>query len=321
MDYLKKTLLGLALSLATHLALAFPDKPVVIVVPFPAGGATDIQSRVVAERLAERWGKPVLVENRVGAGGTIGTGHVLRQPADGHTVLMQSPAVMISAELLRDNAGYRSAEDFVAFTDAFTSPVVLVATGRTTARDAQRFFEEARKAGDYSFASHGHGSSTQYIGERLKTEAKVPLIHVPMAGETQMVANLIGGHVTSGFMSASGAKKALDSGAAWIVAVTGTSRWAAFPQVPTFRELGFSKMERMTGAKYLVRKGTPRELVERLSTDFGLAIKDPRSIEATKALGVMPVTSTPAQASRNMAGELIEWQESIREFGNLINAK
>ncbi|WP_423453892.1 Bug family tripartite tricarboxylate transporter substrate binding protein [Ottowia sp. VDI28] len=321
MRSLKKILFGLVLGTSAHLAQAFPDKQVVIVVPFPAGGVTDVQSRVVAERLAERWGKPVIVENRVGAGGTIGTGYVLRQPADGHTILMQSPAVMISAELLRDNAGYRSAEDFVAFTDAFASPVVLVASGGTSARNARDFFEEARKAGNFSFASHGYGSSTQYIGERLKIEAKVPLIHVPMAGESQMVTNLIGGHVTTAFMSASGAKKALDSGSAWLVAVTGTSRWPAFPQVPTFRELGLSKMDRMTGAKYFVRKGTPPELIQRLSADFALAIKDPKSAEATKALGVTPATSTPEKASQDLSAELAEWKESIREFGNLTNAK
>jgi tripartite-type tricarboxylate transporter receptor subunit TctC len=321
MNHFKTILLGLALSVTAHLAHAFPDKLVVIVVPFPAGGVTDVQSRVVAERLAERWGRPVIVENHVGAGGTIGTRYVLRQLADGHTILMQSPAVMISAELLRDNAGYRSTEDFVAFTDAFVSPVVLVASGNTTARNAQGFFEEARKAGDFSFASHGYGSSTQYIGERLKMEAKVPLIHVPMAGESQMVTNLIGGHVTSAFMSASGAKKALDSGSAWLVAVTGTSRWPAFPQVPTFRELGLSKMDRMTGAKYFVRKGTPPELIQRLSADFAAAIKDPKSAEVTKALGVIPVTSSPEQAFRDLSGELAEWQDSIREFGNLIDTK
>jgi tripartite-type tricarboxylate transporter receptor subunit TctC len=321
MNRFKTILFGLALGVVAHLAHAFPDKTVVIVVPFPAGGVTDVQSRVVAERLAERWGKPVIVENRAGAGGTIGTGYVLHQPADGHTILMQSPAVMISAELLRDNAGYRSTEDFVAFTDAFVSPVVLVASGTTTARNAKDFFEEARQAGNFSFASHGVGSSTQYIGERLKMEAKLPLIHVPMAGEAQMVTNLIGGHVSAAFMSASGAKKALDSGSAWLVAVTGASRWPAFAQVPTFRELGLSKMDRMTGAKYFVRKGTPPELIQRLSEDFALAINDPKSAEAIKALGVVPVTSTPEQASRDLAGELREWQESIREFGNLSNAK
>jgi tripartite-type tricarboxylate transporter receptor subunit TctC len=321
MSHFKTMLLGLAFSAATHLAQAFPDKQVVIVVPFPAGGTTDVQSRVVAERLAERWGKPVIVDNRVGAGGTIGTGHVLRQPADGYTILMQSPAVMISAELLRDNAGYHATEDFVAFTDAFASPVVLVASTNTGARNAQDFFAEARKAGNFSFASHGYGSSTQYIGERLKMEAKIPMIHVPMAGEGPMVTNLIGGHVTTAFMSAGGAKKALDSGSAWLVAVTGTSRWPFFPQVPTFRELGLSKMDRMTGAKYLVRKGTPPEVIQRLSEDFALAIMDPKSAEATRALSVAPVTSTPEQASRDLAAELTEWQESIREFGNLSNAK
>lgn len=321
MNPFKKILLGLVLGAATHLALAFPDKPVTIVVPFPAGGATDVQARVVAERLSDRWGKPVVVENRVGAGGTIGTGYVLRQPADGHTILMQSPPLMISAELLRDNAGYRSSEDFVAFTDAFITPVVLVASNRTTARDPQRFFEEARQVGNYSFASHGPGSSTQYIGERLKTEAKIPLIHVPMGGESQMLANLIGGHVITAFMSASGARKALDSGSAWIVAVTGPNRWPAFPTVPTFRELGLSKMERMSGAKFFVRKRTPPELIQRLSKDFGLAINDPKSVAAVKALDVAPVASTPEEASRDLSKELADWKESIREFGNLTNAK
>lgn len=321
MNHLKSIVLGLTLGMATHLAQAFPDKPVVIVVPFSVGGATDVQSRVVAERLAERWGKPVIVENRVGAGGAIGTTHVLRQPADGHTILMQSPPVMISSELLRDNAGYRTLEDFVALTDAFVTPVVFVASTNTTARNAQDFFEEARQAGNFSFASHGHGSSTQYIGERLKMEANLPLLHVPMAGESQMVANLIGGHVTTAFISASGAKKALDSGAAWLVAVSGSSRWPDFPQVPTFQELGLPKMDRMSGGKYFVRKGTSPALIQRLSTDFALAINDPKAAAATRALGVMPVTSTPEQSAADLSRELREWQEAIREFGNLINNK
>lgn len=308
---------AICLTLISPGVWAFPDRPVTLVVPFAAGGATDVLARVVAERLSARWAKPVIVENRPGAGGAIGTVFVARQPADGQTILMHSPAAMVSAELLRDNAGYRVNDEFTPITDAFVTPVVLIAGKTVRARDARSFFEEGRRNGGFSFASHGQGSSTHYFGEQMKATSGISLIHVPMTGEAQMITNVVGGHVTSALMSASGAQKAVDSGSAWVVAVSGSSRWPSLPKVPTFKELGFQGMERMSGAMFLVRKSTPHEIVGQLSKDFALALTDPRTTEATKALGITIVSSTPERAQESLKAEYREWEGYVRRFGNL----
>ncbi|SPA34249.1 conserved exported hypothetical protein [Cupriavidus taiwanensis] len=300
---------------------AFPDKPVTLVIPFAAGGSGDVISRAIAARLSARWGKPVIVENRPGAGGAIGTVYVHRQPADGYTILMNSPAVMISTELLRGNPGYKTLSDFIPVTEVFRTPVVLVASNTTRSRDAVSFFDEARKHPEYSFASHGSGSSTQYLGEQLKASIGINLIHIPVSGEAQMITNIVGGHVTSGLMSVSGAHKAVNSGGAWVVAVTGTSRWQSLPQVPTFRELGYQGGDRMSGMSYFVRESTPRKIVDQLAQDMALAINDPKTAEATAALGVRLISTTPEQTMNSLKSEYSEWQGYIRKFGNVTEEK
>jgi tripartite-type tricarboxylate transporter receptor subunit TctC len=296
---------------------AFPDKPVTLVIPFSPGGSGDVVSRTIADRLSAQWGQPVIVDNRPGAGGAIGTVYVNRQPADGYTILMHSPAIMVSTELLRSNSGYQIFNDFTPITEVFRTPVVLVASNKTHSRDAISFFEEARKNADFSFASHGNGSSTQYLGEQLKASIGIPLIHIPVSGEAQMITNIIGGHVTSGFMSVSGAHKAVNSGSAWAVASTGTSRWPSLPQTPTFRELGFQGGDRMSGMSYFVRKSTPREIFDQLERDMALAINDSKTAEAAATLGVSLVSTTSEHALESLKAEYSDWQVYIKKFGNL----
>ncbi|MFG5776475.1 Bug family tripartite tricarboxylate transporter substrate binding protein [Comamonas sp. J-3] len=312
-------LLGALLAAAT--CHAFPDKTVTIIVPFAAGGSGDLVSRAVADQLSAKWGKPVIVENRPGAGGQIGTSYVARQPADGHTILMQSPATMISAELLRDNAGYKTLKEFTAVTEVFSTPVVLVASAKTRARDFSGFINEARANEKLSFASHGQGSSTHYFGEQFKAAAHAPMVHVPVGGEGQMITYILGGHVSSGFVSVSGAQKAVEAGGAWVVAVSGLNRWSSLPQVPTFHELGLEGLDRMSGMSYLVRSNTPPEITQKLSVALRSAIDSPKTQESSKSLGVKIGSSTPEVAQEGLKKEFADWQSYVLKFGNLTETK
>ena len=309
--------LVLALAVASP-CLAFPDKPVTVVVPFAAGGSGDVVARMLGEKLSAAWGKPVIVDNRPGAGGAIGTVHVMRQPADGHTLLLHSPAPMIATELLRPQAGYHVQSDFSAVSDVFKTPVVLVASTRTKARDAKAFFDEARKDTGLSYASHGPGSGTHYLGEQIKAAVNAPLIHVPVGGEGQMITQLAGGHVSSAYMSLSGARKAVATGGAWIVAITGSQRWPGL-DAPTFAELGIAGAERTSGMTLLVRKSTPPEVLRQLSRDVADALNKVKASGAAQSLGVDLGASNPERAQAGLNAEMADWKKHIQQLGNLTS--
>lgn len=312
-----KALVG-ALACAAAAAFAFPDKPVRLVVPYPPGGATDASARMVAERLQALWGQPVIVDNRGGAQGAIGTEQVAKAPADGYTLLLQVP-IMLSTELMRPNVGYRTLRDFQAVTTIFTTPIVYAAANGPTTGGLKDLIEAAKKDPKLlSYASHGDGTTTNYMGEQLKRSQSIEMVHVPFAGDGPILTALLGGHVNTGFMSAVNAQKALDSGRVRLLAVASAKRTPLLPQVPTFTEQGVPGFDRESWGVIFVPVHTPAEVAEKIAADVSSIVRSADVQKRFNASGMVGAGGTPAQTEQMVQEDMVYWQRQIREFGNLL---
>jgi len=312
---IEKTLIGLAFGLAANLALAFPDKPVHIVVPYPAGGATDAAARIVAERLTQAWGQPVLVENRPGAAGVIGTDYVAKSASDGYTLLFQVPH-MLATELIRPSVSYRTLRDFVPVTNIFTTPVVYVASDSAPAGGLNEILAAAKASpGAINYGHSGEGTTTSYMGEKLKKVTGVQMTAVPYSGDGTILTALLGGHLHTGFLSGLSAKRAVELGRARIIAVTSAQRSPLLPDAPTFLEQGVEGFDRGSWAKAFAPAGTPAVIVDKLARDISSVVQSKDVQERFQGLGLVGIGGTPAETLKDVQDEYANWVRLIEEFG------
>lgn len=317
MTFTRKKLLAAVLCAVAATASAFPDKPVRIVVPYPAGGATDASARIVAEKLTAAWGQPVVVENRPGATGAIGTEVVARSVPDGSTLLLQVP-IMLSTEITRPSVGYRTLRDLAPVTTVFVTPIVYLASNAGPQGDLAAVLAQARaRPGLLAYGSHGEGTSTHYMGERLKATTGVQLTHVPYAGDAPILNDLLGGHLATGFLSGLNAKKAEDTGKARMLAVASRERSPLLPQVPTFAEAGVPGFDRQSWGKLFVPTGTPQATVERIAADVGRILALPEVRQRFATLGLIATGGTPAETLRDVQDDHAYWVGLVKEFGQL----
>ncbi|WP_326540567.1 tripartite tricarboxylate transporter substrate binding protein [Pseudorhodoferax sp.] len=309
--------IALALCAAATLACAFPDKPVRLVVPYPAGGPVDIATRIVAERLTAAWGQPVVVDNRPGASGAIGTEHVVKSPADGHTLLVHSP-IMLATELIRPGVGYRTLRDLVPVSLVLATPVVYVASNASTKGGIPEILAAAAaRPGELSFGSHGDGTTAHYLGEKLARASRVPMTHVPYAGEAPILTALMGGHVMTSFVSGIGARKLAETGKARMLAVASRSRSPLLPGVPTFLELGYAGFDRSSWAMVFAPAGTPAGVVEQAARDIDRIVQQPDIQQRFAALGMEARGGAPADALRELQEDHAYWVALVKDFGAL----
>jgi tripartite-type tricarboxylate transporter receptor subunit TctC len=307
-----------AFALAAGAAFAFPDKPVRLIVPYPPGGATDASARIVAERLQAQWGQPVVVDNRPGAQGAIGTEQVVKAPADGYTLLLQVP-IMLSTELMRPGVGYRTLRDFQAVTTIFTTPIVYAAANGPTSGGLKDVIDAAKKNPKLlSYASHGDGTTTNYMGEQLKRSQSIDMVHVPYNGDGPILTALLGGHVATGFMSAVNAQKAVDSGRARLLAVASARRTPLLPDVPTFAEQGIPGFDRESWGVVFVPTGTPAPVVEKIAADISTIVRSADIQKRFNTSGLVGTGGTPAQTQQMVQDDMGYWQRQIRDFGTLL---
>jgi len=296
-----------AVSMATA-AQTYPDKPIRLVVPYAAGGGADNAARVIAESLGEELGQQVIVDNRGGASGSIGAALVAHARADGYTVLYDASTFAVNPVLRK--LPYDALKDFVPVTQAVSAPNVMVIATNSPYLTLQSFLDDARKQpGKLTFASYGAGSPAHLIGELLKREAKLDIIHVPYKGGAPALIDVMGGQVNTYFANAASSLGYIKDGKLRALAVTSAKRMADLPNVPTIAESGFPGFEVLEWNGFLAPKGTPGAVVDKLQQSIRkVLVRDDVRQQLTK-FGLTTIGSSPAEFSAFIESEIARWTE------------
>ena len=307
--------LGLALAAAQALAETWPTKPIKAIVPIAPGSVIDIVPRTVFAQLSDQFGQAIVVENRPGAGQTLGAGAVARSDPDGYTLLVNSSAHAI-APALYSNLTYRPAQDFAAVVPLGVTPFVLVVSpdrGFKTARDLVAAAEA--KPGAFNFSSPGVGSASHLSAERFRLRSGVAAVHGPFRGGTEMITEIIAGRVDFAFVALGAVLPHVRSGKLAALAVNSAARSTALPDVPTLREAGFSDAEYPMWLGLFVPARTPRGIVDKLHRETLKALQEPRVKDKLTTLGVDPMVMTSAEFDAFVSDEIRMNAELVKAIG------
>jgi tripartite-type tricarboxylate transporter receptor subunit TctC len=311
----RRVLLGLAGSAAMAPAVAqapWPARSIRVIIPFGAGGGTDNLIRLLEPHVSRSLGQPLVIENRAGAGGIVGTEMVARAEPDGYTLLALDSTFVINPGLF-PTLPYDSARDFAAVTILANAPVVLLAHPSLPARTLAELVALAKaKPGELSYASGGNGAPTHLAGEMLKTEANIRVNHIPYRGTGPAMNDIIAGHVPLGVNGLSASRPHLLEGRVRALAVTGDRRASAFPDVPTFAEAGYPGVEMYTHWGVLVRSGTPQPVIAKLADAFNEAVLRPDLRGRLTDLGYVPAAGGASRYAETIARETAKYTAVIR---------
>jgi tripartite-type tricarboxylate transporter receptor subunit TctC len=316
---------ALALPLLPRLAGAqgaawAPNRPLRMVVPFPPGGATDVVARVLAERMQEKLGQPVTVENRTGAGGNVGVENVVRSAPDGLTMLMGTTGTLTINPHLYANMGFNPANDLAGISMAFATDHVLVVNPSVAAQTAQEFIALLKaRPGQLSFGSGGNGSSTHLVPELFKLVAQVDMQHVPYRGSAPALNDLVAGNVQVMLDQLPSALPMIQGGRVRALAVSGPRRSRLLPDLPTMAELGLPQAEATSWGAVMAPAGTPAPAIARLNAVIREALAEPGVQQRLAAAGADAVVSTPAELAGIMRSETEKWGRVVREARVTVN--
>jgi tripartite-type tricarboxylate transporter receptor subunit TctC len=311
-------LLALAIGVAGTPAGAYPDRPVRVVVPFPAGGGTDVVGRVLAEKLSDLLGKQYVVENRPGAGAMLGADQVAKAAPDGHTILVGTSAELTISPALFASAPYKPATDFVPIALLGVSPVILLANPTFPASDLRGALARYQAAPDkVSVASGGSGTAPHLAAELFKSIAAKNLVIVPYKGAADSLRDLIGGQVDLAFSTIASALPHVSNGSIKALAVISRKRSALLPDVPSAAEQGLPELEAVTWFGLFVPAATPNDVVEKLRGAVGSALADRSLQERFEKLAVEigSVQEGGEALQRRIATELERWRRLVAEAG------
>ncbi|HEX2546718.1 MAG TPA: tripartite tricarboxylate transporter substrate binding protein [Ramlibacter sp.] len=299
-------------------AQAFPAKPIRMIVPFPAGGTTDIVARLVAQRMSESMGQPVLVENRAGAGGAIGADVVAKAPPDGYTILMHNLTFPLSsvAQTLAKRSPFDAEKDFAGISIAVYVPFVLTTAPSVPVKDLRDLAAllRAKPELQYNYGSTGPGSTMHVLGEAFKREAKVNMEHIAFKGAAPLKQELLAGRLQVGGDQLSSSLAEIRAGTLKAIATSGSRRTPVLPDVPTVRELGFASMELEGWNGLFAPAGTPRPVIERLHREVVAAVKHPDVAKRLVELGAEPVGSSPAEQEAILRRQMDQFRSIIRDM-------
>lgn len=268
------TLIGLLLS--SHALAAYPDKPITLVVPYPAGGATDTVARKLQEPLSRQLGQTVLIDNKPGAGTAIGATAVAKAPADGYTLLISSNTTFTVNPALKPNLQYDSQKNFEGIGEVGTSPLVLIANPKLAANNVRELVALAKKEpGKLSYGSFGNGTTSHLAGEMFKVMAGVDIIHVPYKGSAPAMTDLIGGQIPLTFDTNVAAMPMIANGKVKPIAIGSKTRSPQMPNVPTIAESGYPDFEMVPWVAIVAPRGLPPEVQKKLSSALESAVNDP----------------------------------------------
>ena len=303
-----------ALAIGAH-AQTWPNKPVKIILPFPPGGSTDLLAREVALGLTNANGQQFVVENKPGAGSTLGTAFVAKAPPDGYTFLFTSSHYAIVATLYK-NLPYDAKKDLAPVSMVADIPVVLVANAAVPAKNVQELIALAKsKPGTLNFASSGAGGVAHLSGELFKALAGVDLRHVPYKGGAPAMQDLLGGHVQLMFDAISTSLPNIRAGKLHALAWTGKTRSPILPDLPTIAESGVPGYASAAWFAMFAPAGTPKDIVQKLSTQVKTIVANPALRERQLGLGVDLVGSTPEALETQLSEEIVKWAKVIKDSG------
>ncbi len=284
------------------------DRPIKIVVPYPPGGTSDLLARTVGARLGERLGQPVVIENRAGAGGVMGSQLVAKAAPDGSTLLLSTIASHGIIPALQKTPPYDPVRDFTPITIIAGTPNVLLVNNDMPARTLQEFLALARsKPGALNFGSTSLGGSPHMSGELLKVTAKIDLLHVPYKGGGPMLIDLMGGQVTAAFDNLPSAMAHIKGGKVRALAVTTSKRWPTAPDIPTMAEAGVPGYEMSAWFGLMAPPGMPRPLALLLHREVAAILQEPETTRRLLELGADPSGITPDEFSRFLVSEREKW--------------
>jgi len=293
---------------------AYPSKAITLVVPFPAGGALDIVARALAEEMRKPLGQPVVVENRPGAGGTLGTGIVARAAPDGYTMLLGSVATHAIGPGVYRNLSYDALKDFAPITQVTASPLLVASSATLNVKTLPELLSAARaQPGKLNFASTGNGTAVHLAGEMLKSSANLDVVHVPYKGGGEAITALMTGEAAYMVVNVELVLPQVRGGKVRALAVTGNRRLAALPDVPTLREAGVTGADVTTWFGLFAPAGTPKAAVDRLQRDAATSLQ--ALTERFAAQGDEAVGSTPEQFAAFVRAEHAKWGKVIKDSG------
>ena len=314
--------IALAAMLLTGTTLAaaqgYPTKTIRMIVPFPPGGTTDTIARIVAQRMTETMGQPVVVENRSGAGGSIGADVVAKAAPDGYTILMHNVTFPLSSAALvqANRSPYNVETDFAGISIAANVPMYITAHPGVPANNLREYINLLQKDRNlrYNYGSTGPGSYMHVVGEVIKHDEKVEMAHIPFRGAAPMKQELLSGRIQLGGDQLSSSLSEIRAGTLKALATNSAQRSPALPNVPTVREMGLPKLEMEGWNGLFAPAKTPKEIIDRLSREVAAAVKNPEVQKRLAAIAAEPVGSTPAEQEAMLRKSMMQSEQPSDAF-------
>ena len=294
-------------------AQTYPSKPIRLIVPFPAGGATDLFARSLSQKLGERLGQSVVIDNKPGAGGTLGSDLAAKAPADGYTLLLSTTSTHSIGPNLNPKIPYDAMRDFTPISQVGNAPSIMLVPNSSPARTVQVWIEHARKnPGRLNYASSGNGTIVQLTAELFKSQANLFVVHIPYKGTALAIPDLVSGKVDVLFDSLPTGLPHVKDGRLRALGVTSAKRTPLAPDLPPISDV-LPGYESTTWFGLFGPKGLPADVVTRVNTAANQVLKDPEVIDKLTRLGIEPVGGTPAQFTAMLGAELAKWKKIIQE--------
>jgi tripartite-type tricarboxylate transporter receptor subunit TctC len=319
---MKRTFVALAIAVAAGGAAAqgYPTRPVTLVVPFAAGGPTDVVGRAIGQAMTKTLGQSVVIENKLGAGGTVAAGYVAKAAPDGYTLLITSSAPIVINPSIYKKMPFDPAKDLVPITNLIRVPLVLVVNPSVVpAKNLQELLAYIKAKKDMQYASSGNGTPQHLTGELFKTTAKLDMVHVPYKGSAPAITDLLGGHVPLMFDSTVAIVPHIKGGKLRAIAVTGAKRSPELPDVPTFAEAGMPGFESYAWYGFFAPAKTPPDVIAKLNAAALKVMKGPEYQQVLKDTGSEFVGDKPENFAAFVRAEAAKWGKIAKETGATVD--
>ena len=309
-------LISAILAAASAVAQTYPNRPIRLVVPFGPGGSNDIVGRILAAKLGENVGQPIIVDNRPGAAGTVGTDAVVKSPPDGYTVMIGATSTIAANVGLYPKRGFDPVKSLSPITQIAEGSFLMAVPASSPAKSVREFIELARaNPGQLNYGTSGRGSSMHLMGEMFKIMAKVDMVHVPYKAGGPAIADLAVNRVQLLYSDLAALLPFVKSGQVRALAVTTPKRSSLLPDLPTMSEAGVPGYDATSWYGMLGPAGMPRDLVMRLNGEFARIVHGAEVKERFAAMGIEPVTGTPEEFASYIRGQVVKWSEVAKSSG------